>query len=351
MVILGDRLFTSGLSSDRSGGLESETHRVFQMALGMLHDAGVSPRDVARTRVWYVDEGGEDITRDAHGVVFDHPGPAFSAIRITCLPENAAVMIELEAVKGAASRIEHYEPVEIDATSSATFVDGEMWLSGQTAGGEASAAQVESILKNSTLALSQFGLTAADTVATRHFMRHDTQFEERPREWLEFMGAGIPTSAGIAVDNVGTPGRKFMLELEAFAGAAEGRHNVRSGRTFEIEHNYCRSVRVNGRGVIYVAGTTSVVPGETVRHPGEVRGQVKDTLETIRWAIEEQGAAWNDLARTRTYVVGGPEKLVEAAEALSEELSGVEAASALIGVPVLGRPEIVIEIEATAVSA
>jgi hypothetical protein len=43
-----------------------------------------------------------------------------------------------------------------------------------------------------------------------------------------------------------------------------------TGRTFEVDHNYCRAVRVGEGDVIYVAGTTSLIPGEIVQHPGEV---------------------------------------------------------------------------------
>ncbi len=135
LVAAGDRIFTSGLVADHPAGLESETHRVFQQAAALLREAGASLADVVRTRVFYVDEGpaggsdspalrpfdpaqggqaqgersspsaprqaqgersspsvirpgsgrAETIVRDAHGVVFDHPGPAFTAGRQTAL--------------------------------------------------------------------------------------------------------------------------------------------------------------------------------------------------------------------------------------------------------------------------
>jgi enamine deaminase RidA (YjgF/YER057c/UK114 family) len=141
-----------------------------------------------------------------------------------------------------------------------------------------------------------------------------------------------------------------MFEVDAVAGASRGRKNLRTGRTYEIAHNYCRSVRVTGRDVVYVAGTTSIVPGEIVRHAGEVSGQVHDTLETVRWGIEQQGLNWTDLVRTRTYIVGGPDQLAEGAAALREALRGTTAVASLAGVPVLGRPSVRVEIEATAVA-
>jgi hypothetical protein len=139
------RVFSSVLVSGRPGGLESETHRIFQMALSTLHDAGISPADVVRTRARYVDDGAVDaeaIIRDTHGVVFDRPGLAFSAIRATCLPDAVAIAVELEEIRGAAGRIKHFGFDEISATSVATFCDGECWLSGMTAAGDDVSSQV-----------------------------------------------------------------------------------------------------------------------------------------------------------------------------------------------------------------
>ena len=100
-----------------------------------------------------------------------------------------------------------------------------------------------------------------------------------------------------------------------------------------------------------MAGTTSIIPGEIVLHPGEVGAQVADTLEIIRSAIEELGFGWDDLAQTRTYVVGNDEKIVEAVAPLELALPHSQVVNTVVGVPVLGRPAVVIEIEARAIRA
>ena len=213
---------------------------------------------------------------------------------------------------------------------------------------------------NASGLMKQAGIGVGDIVSTRHFMRYDVQFETDPPEWLAFKEPSIPTSAGIAVTGVGTRDHVFTFEVEAVAGASDMRTNLHTGRTFEVEHNYCRAVRVGGGDVIYVAGTTSVIPGEIVQHPNRVGLQVEDTLEIIRWAISELGMKWDDLAQTRTYVVGGDDEIAEAIAALEKSLPGVGprdaahtvgVACTVVGVPVLGRPEVVIEIEARAVTA
>lgn len=350
LVIVGDRVVSSGLVSDRPGGLESETHRIFQLTLSMLRDSGITPGDVVRTRAWYVDDeaGADDeVIRDTHGVVFDHPGPAFSAVKVSYLPNNASVAIELEAIKGGASRIKRFGSDEMSSTSAAVFCDGELWVSGTTGSGANVGEQIGEITGQIGTALAEFGMSPADVVSTRHFMLPEAQFSEPPEQWAAFMSQAIPTSAGIAVTSVGDE-RLFMLECEAVQDAAKGRNNLRSGRSYEVDHNYCRSVRVGGGNVTYVAGTTSLAVGEIVRSEFDVAGQVAATLETVRWAIEEQGMAWDDLAKVRTYVVGGPEELDIAETALEEQLAGMDVAVALVAVPTLARPEVVVEIEATA---
>jgi enamine deaminase RidA (YjgF/YER057c/UK114 family) len=364
LVAAGDRIFTSGLLSDHPGGLESEAHRVFQQAVALLRSAGAAPADVVRTRVLYVEEGpsagsgdAEKTLRSIHGIVFDHPGPAFTAVRVSCLPGGATVELELEAVRGGGQAIRHHQSDEASSTSVAVRWGDEVWLSGMRAIGTdgrvaspgSTSGQVETIMSRTEAALNALGVGAPDVISSRHWMRHDTQADPRPPSWTEFMRQAIPTSAGIAVEGVGPREATFMYEVDAVAGAAKARKNVRTGRTYEVEHHYCRSVRVGQREVVYVAGTTSIIPGEIVRHPDEVAGQVHDTLETVRWGIEQQGLAWSDLVRTRTYIVGGLDKLEEAAAALREAVGGMDAAASLAGVPVLGRPSVRVEIEATAV--
>ncbi|OGG51059.1 MAG: hypothetical protein A3F84_19070 [Candidatus Handelsmanbacteria bacterium RIFCSPLOWO2_12_FULL_64_10] len=130
------------------------------------------------------------------------------------------------------------------------------------------------------------------------------------------------------------------------AGAKEGRRNVNTGRSYEEEHHYSRAVRMGD--VVYVSGTTSVQVGEAVACPFDAYGQTLATLRWIRWAVEQQGLSFRDVVRTRSYVVG--EENVEAvARGLRETLGEFGPAATVVGVPALGRPSILVEIEATAV--
>ena len=351
-VRVGNRFFTSGIVSDRTGGLESESHRVFQLIAELLRSAGLSTGDVVRTRIWHTSNDGgksEALLRVVHGVIFSHPGPALTVVQVERLPGGVEVAVELEAIVGSADDSTKYESDYESSSSMAVGVGGELWTSGLRGDSGDRETQIRQALENATGLMKRAGIGDGDVVSTRHFMRHDVQFESDPPDWNAFKAPSIPTSAGIAVSGVGGDGQVVSIELEAVAGAADGRTNLRTGRTFEVEHNYCRAVLVDGGDVVYVAGTTSLIPGEIIQHPGEVGPQVGDTLEIIKWAITELGFEWGDLVQTRTYIVGGDDEISEAVSALEKALPDHQVANTIVGVPVLGRPGVVVEIEARAV--
>ena len=119
LVIVGDRVFSSGLVSDRPGGLESEAHRIFsvdhyqccatqgchqRMLFALVRGSWMMKQVLAKQRfetltVWCL----------------ICPVPAFSAVKVSALPGNAAVAIELEAIKGGSDRIQHFESGRISA--------------------------------------------------------------------------------------------------------------------------------------------------------------------------------------------------------------------------------------------
>jgi|AntAceMinimDraft_12_1070368.scaffolds.fasta_scaffold02544_6 enamine deaminase RidA (YjgF/YER057c/UK114 family) len=109
---------------------------------------------------------------------------------------------------------------------------------------------------------------------------------------------------------------------------------------------YSRAVRVGS--TIEVSGTTSVDPDGQVLHPGDPVAQAKECFVTIRAALEELGSCLEDIVRTRVFVTDvSTWKLVGAAH--DSVLGHVAPASSLVGVAALLHPDVVIEIEATAI--
>ena len=109
---------------------------------------------------------------------------------------------------------------------------------------------------------------------------------------------------------------------------------------------YSRAVRVGD--LIEVAGTSASGPGGTIIAAGDMYGQAKYCIEVIRKAIEELGGTVEDVVRTRVFITD-ISLWEEAGRAHGEAFGEIQPASAFVGVNELLHPELMIEIEATAI--
>lgn len=109
---------------------------------------------------------------------------------------------------------------------------------------------------------------------------------------------------------------------------------------------YSRAVRVGD--VIEVAGTTASGPGGAIIAPGDMYGQAKYCIEVIAKAIEELGGRVEDVVRTRVFITD-ISLWEEAGRAHGEVFGEILPASAFVGVNELLHPDLMIEIEATAI--
>ena len=101
---------------------------------------------------------------------------------------------------------------------------------------------------------------------------------------------------------------------------------------------YSRAVRVDN--VIEVAGTTA--PGDSAYE------QARGALAAIEAALQELGASLGDVIRTRMFVVDIEANGDDVGRAHGEVFADIKPASAMYGVTGLLRPEMLVEIEATA---
>jgi enamine deaminase RidA (YjgF/YER057c/UK114 family) len=123
------------------------------------------------------------------------------------------------------------------------------------------------------------------------------------------------------------------------------RINIPSGSMYEELVGYSRAVRVGN--VIEVAGTTSMKDGK-VRGLGEPYYQVKIILKKIEQALVDAGGSINDVVRTRIFVVDMA-IWEDVARAHGEVFGTIRPASTLVQVSSLVDPDMLVEIEATAI--
>lgn len=123
------------------------------------------------------------------------------------------------------------------------------------------------------------------------------------------------------------------------------RKNISSGGKWENIVGYSRAVRIGN--IIEVAGTTAT-EGEEIIAPGNAYEQTKYIIQKIERALNEAGATLNDVVRTRMFVTD-ISKWEEVGKAHGEFFATIKPAATMVEVKALIHPDLVVEIEVTAI--
>ena len=125
----------------------------------------------------------------------------------------------------------------------------------------------------------------------------------------------------------------------------KNRLNISSGAKWEDLVGYSRSVRIGN--VIEVSGTAPVGKGKTL-YPGNAYEQAKACIKIIEKSLQQAGANLNDIIRTRMFVTD-ISRWEEYGRAHKEFFGSIKPATSMVEVKSLISPDMLIEIEATAV--
>jgi enamine deaminase RidA (YjgF/YER057c/UK114 family) len=124
------------------------------------------------------------------------------------------------------------------------------------------------------------------------------------------------------------------------------RINISSGAKWEDIVGYSRAVRVGN--MIEVAGTTAVDERSEIVGVNNPYEQTKYILAKIEKALIEAGASMKDVVRTRMFVTD-ISKWEEIGKAHGEFFKEIKPAASMIEVKGLINPELLVEIEVTAI--
>ena len=126
------------------------------------------------------------------------------------------------------------------------------------------------------------------------------------------------------------------------------RAKVSTAPPWETIVGYSRAVRVGNQ--IWVAGTASVDADGEVYAPGDAYAQTARCIEIIEHALNRVGASLADVVRTRIYVseIADWEAV---GRAHGEVFHEIRPASTLVQVAGLVDPEMLVEIDAEAVTS
>jgi enamine deaminase RidA (YjgF/YER057c/UK114 family) len=124
------------------------------------------------------------------------------------------------------------------------------------------------------------------------------------------------------------------------------RQNISSGAQWEDIVGYSRAVRIGN--IVEVAGTTAVDESGQVVGGDDPAAQTRFILQKIEKALHKAGATLDDVIRTRVFVTD-----ISCWEAIGrahgEFFHTIKPASSMIEIKALISPELLVEIEATAV--
>ncbi len=124
------------------------------------------------------------------------------------------------------------------------------------------------------------------------------------------------------------------------------RMNISSGTKWEDIVGYSRAVRVGN--TVEVAGTTAVDEQGNVVGLNDAYEQTRFILAKIEKALTAAGASLKDIVRTRMFVTD-ISKWEEIGRAHGEVFRAIKPAASMIEVKGLISPELLVEIEVTAI--
>jgi enamine deaminase RidA (YjgF/YER057c/UK114 family) len=123
------------------------------------------------------------------------------------------------------------------------------------------------------------------------------------------------------------------------------RLRISSGGTYEPTMGYCRALRVDNQ--IFVAGTAPIMPGDA-DPPADSYGQTRRCFEIIGAALEEAGAGFEHVVRTRIFLTPQAD-FEEVARAHGEIFRDIRPVNATVTMHSLVDPRWLLEIEVDAV--
>jgi len=124
------------------------------------------------------------------------------------------------------------------------------------------------------------------------------------------------------------------------------RQNISSGAQWEAIVGYSRAVRIGN--IIEVAGTTAVDEAGQAIGGDDPAAQTRFILQKIEKALHQAGATLEDVIRTRVFVTD-ISQWEAIGRAHGEFFHTIKPASSMIEVKALISPELLVEIEVTAV--
>ncbi len=128
-------------------------------------------------------------------------------------------------------------------------------------------------------------------------------------------------------------------------------HRIVNPWMWQDQFGFVQVHQISGmQRVLFCAGQTSIDAEGRPVHPKDMRAQIIQAMDNLETVLREADAELSDVVRLNYYTTD-VDRFFEAYDAVITRLSeaGCRPASTLLGVTRLAYPELLVEIEATAV--
>ena len=362
---VGDTVLQSGTTAiDRQGNVRGEgdvaqqVDAIMKIAAWSMGKADGRLADVVRSRIYVTDVAVADAAARAIARHLRDARPAATLVQVNGLARpTQLVEVELDAIDGAgasAQRVASGGPLEnIYAYSRALRVGDRVFISGSTAlraGGvegpgdmyRQTRATMDTILR----ALADAGGVPGDLVYTKTYLTDLGKSADNTRAFVEALGEVRPVSTLLGIPALVHPELLVEIEAEAVLGAARTRRDIYTEHLREKPRGYARAVVVGDQ--VYVSGCTSMSSRGEPQAAGDWARQYDLAVDTIDWALGQAGASLDDVVRRRTFTVKGAKQNRAYGEGPTP-FAKSHPTSLGCRISGLARPELVVEVEVTAV--
>ena len=128
-------------------------------------------------------------------------------------------------------------------------------------------------------------------------------------------------------------------------------HTYINPDTVSKPSNYTHVVQAQAGRIVFVSGQVAIDKDGNVVGKGDLGAQAEQVFENLKACLASAGAGFNDVTKMTTFIVNYQPEHRAVLGGIRQRYLPAEnpPASTLLGVQALAQPEILIEIEATAV--